>query len=312
VKADPTYGPRERLAAIWAVAAVALVAALTSPGATGATGSARSEAFTNPYPPRVTMITDSVGGVLFWANSERDELAEGLDFHLETKTCRKLVSPGCAAYDEVPPSALETIQKLGTDLGRLVVIDVGYNDFAEGYDKGLDIIMGALAAVGVERVVWVTLHDRAGIDEQIRAAPARWPQLVVADWAPVAASDPSWFVDGAHMNELGSRAFVKFLRPVVLEACGDACVPPEALATMLAPTVRGHEATLRWRGNDAARVFDVAVKRPGGPWHTVARHLLTTSYRVRGVPGTRLQARVRALNAGNLAGRWSQPRRFRL
>jgi hypothetical protein len=291
---------------------VALVAALASPGATGSMGSARSGAFTSPFPPRVTMITDSVGGVLFWASSARDELAEGLDFHLETKTCRKLVSPGCYAYDEVPPSALETIQKLGPDLGHLVVIDVGYNDFAEGYDKGIDIIMGALAAAGVERVVWVTLHHRVGIDEQIRAALARWPQLVVADWAPVAVTDPSWFVDGAHMNELGSRAFVKFLRPVVLEACGDACVPPEALVTMLAPTVRGHQATLRWRGNDVATLYDVAVQRTGGAWRTVARHLLTTSYRVRGMPGTQLQARVRALNAGNLAGRWSQPKRFRL
>jgi hypothetical protein len=290
----------------------ALVGALVSPGATGSAGAARSGAFTSPYPPRVTMVTDSVGGILFWVSSARDELAEGLDFHLEVKTCRKLVSPGCYAYDEVPPSALETIQKLGPDLGHLVVIDVGYNDVAEGYDKGLDSIMGALAAAGVERVVWVTLHNRAGIDEQIRAAPARWPQLVVADWAPVAAGDPSWFVDGAHMNELGSRAFARFLRPVILEACGDACVPPEALATMLAPAVRGHQATLRWRGNDAAKLYDVAVQRRGGAWRTVARQLAATSFRVRGVPGTRLQARVRARNAGDLAGRWSQPRPFRL
>ena len=60
------------------------------------------------YPPRVTLIADSVGGVLFWAVPQRERLAKGLDFRLEVKTCRKLVSDGCYAYGEVPPSALDS------------------------------------------------------------------------------------------------------------------------------------------------------------------------------------------------------------
>ena len=54
--------------------------------------------------------------------------------------------------DGVPPSVLETIGQLGPELGQLVVVDVGYNDFAEGYDAGLDAVMAALPATGVDSV----------------------------------------------------------------------------------------------------------------------------------------------------------------
>ena len=37
------------------------------------------------YPPRVTLIADSVGGVLFWAVPQRERLAKGLDFRLEVE-----------------------------------------------------------------------------------------------------------------------------------------------------------------------------------------------------------------------------------
>ena len=76
---------------------------------------------------------------------------------------------------------------LGQELGDLVVVDVGYNDLAQGYAEGLDTVMAALVGAGVERVIWVTLSESQStwveINDQIRAAPARWPQLVVADWA---------------------------------------------------------------------------------------------------------------------------------
>jgi hypothetical protein len=137
--------------------------------------------------PRVTVITDSVGGVLWWVSEAQSELGRGFDLRLETKTCRGLVSAGCYAYGEYPPSALPTIDEIGPDLGSLVVIDVGYNDLADGYQDGIDAIMRALTGFGVKRVVWVTLEQTQStwseINARIRAAPRRWPQLVVADWA---------------------------------------------------------------------------------------------------------------------------------
>src|SRR5438105_15650118 len=76
--------------------------------------------------PRVTVITDSVGGALYWDLPAQSVLAYGLYVQLETKTCRRLVETGCPAYGERPQSALEAAQALGHKLGRLVVIDVGY------------------------------------------------------------------------------------------------------------------------------------------------------------------------------------------
>jgi hypothetical protein len=269
-----------------------------------------------PMGPHVTVITDSVGGVLFWATREQEQLGEGLDLQLETKTCRRLVAPGCFAYDEVPPSALQTVLELGSALGPVVVVDVGYNDLADGYAAGLDRVMAALRATAVQRVVWVTLAETepawAQINEQIHAAPARWPQLVVADWAPVAAAHPEWLVDHAHMNELGAAGFASFLRPIVLAAAGIAPAEQRATAVLLAPTVKEHRARLRWRGNTYARAYEVAVRRGGGAWRTVASRARGTSMLVDGLTGIRMEARVRALDASGLAGPWSQPRAFRL
>jgi hypothetical protein len=184
-------------------------------------------------PNRVTVITDSVGGVLFWATEARVTFARGLDLDLETKTCRKLVDPGCPAYDDpAPPSALETIESRGPELGATVVIDVGYNDQADPYGDHLDDVMRALLAAGVRRVVWVTLEEAqerwALINARIRAAPNRWPQLTVADWAQASAGK-DWFVDGVHLTSDGGLAFAEFLRPFVLQACGQPCAPPPPL-----------------------------------------------------------------------------------
>jgi hypothetical protein len=285
--------------------------------------------------PRVTMITDSVGGVVSWVDQAYAELSAGIELRVEVKACRKLVVEGCYAYGGNPPSALETIRtlgaerdKLGTRLGKLVIVDVGYNDLAETYAAGLDTVMSTLVSLGVQHVIWITLDPREGvwveINEQIRAAAERWPQLVVADWAPVLAGKPQWIADPVHLNGAGAIAFADFLRPILVATCGAPCqpppqqptttaaarvAPPAALATLLAPRVSGRVATIRWRGNETAVSFDVGVRRTG--WRTVARSLHATSLRLRGSPGLRILARVRARNADGAAGPWSAAQAIR-
>ena len=183
-----------------------------------------------PRPNHVTLITDSVGGILFWATGPREQLARDIDLDLQVKTCRKLASPGCPAFgDDAPESALATIRRLGPSLGRTVFVDVGYNDFSSTYADGLDEVMAALVAAGVERVGWITLEEFQGtwkeINDVIRAAPQRWPQLTVVDWAAASAGKP-WFVDIAHMNYEGAVGFAMFLRPYVVGACGPPCTAP--------------------------------------------------------------------------------------
>ena len=184
-----------------------------------------------PRPNHVTLITDSVGGVFFWATGPRDQLAQDLDLDLQVKTCRKLTVPGCPAYgDDAPESVLAIVRRLGPSLGRTVFVDVGYNDLSSGYAEGLDEVMAALVAAGVERVGWVTLEEAQGtwkeINDVIRAAPLRWPQLIVADWAVASAGKP-WFVDTVHLNYDGAVGLATFLRPYVVAACGPPCGPPQ-------------------------------------------------------------------------------------
>jgi hypothetical protein len=171
-------------------------------------------------PTRVTMITDSVGTALLWDPGPFNDFAAGLDVRGDGFGCRKLVVAGCPLAPGVnPPSVLDVIQQLGTDLGPVVVIDVGYNDTSDTYSAGLDEVMQALLANGVQRVVWLTLEEQEGvwlaINDQIRAAPARWPQLVVADWGPITTDKP-WFKDAVHLNHDGGVALGQFLRPIVL------------------------------------------------------------------------------------------------
>ena len=170
---------------------------------------------------RVTVITDSVGTALLWDPGPLHDFSAGLDVRGYAFGCRKLVVAGCPNAAGVnPPSALDVIQQLGTELGPIVVIDVGYNDTADTYSAGLDEVMRALLANGVQRVVWVTLEEGEGvwlsIDDQIRAAPARWPQLAVADWGPTVTGKPWLFKDVAHLNHDGGVALGRFLRPIVL------------------------------------------------------------------------------------------------
>ena len=91
------------------------------------------------------------------------------------------------------------------------MIDVGYNDAPSGFAAGIDRVMRALLDAGVDQVVWITLRERrpswAEINDQIREARKRWPQLTVGDWELESRDHDGWFADGIHMNWNGGEAF---------------------------------------------------------------------------------------------------------
>ena len=133
---------------MWLARGLTLLAALALAGA----GDARAA------PVRVTLITDSVAEVLTQNPVPEQTLAQGFDLQFQSQACRKLASPGCPASNTISPSsALDVVHMLGSQLGPIVVVDVGYNDIAPTYASGLDEVMSALVAAGVRKVVWVTL-----------------------------------------------------------------------------------------------------------------------------------------------------------
>ena len=220
----PARGPwpprRHRLPSP-AVRARALLVALVL-GLLGAAAAGPAGAATAARPPRVTVIGDSVATALEYVPAAERRLGQGLDLHLDTRVCRRLVAPSCPYAGTTPATALEVIRSQGASLGGTVVMDVGYNEAASTYPRDLDTIMRALTAAHVRRVVWVTLREERGTyaatNQVIKGAPGRWKRLSVADWNAGSRGEPWFGGDGLHLTPAGASGLAGFLRPYVLEA----------------------------------------------------------------------------------------------
>ena len=175
-----------------------------------------------PGPIRVTVVGDSVPASIEYVPSARQALRKGLDVRLDLEVCRRLVQPSCVFKGAKPSTALQAVRSSGRTLGHVLVVDVGYNEGAEGYGAGVDRVMRAALARGVSGVVWVTLREQNDIYRRtniaIRRAEKRWPQMQVADWNDYSAGKPWFRGDGLHMGTAGATAFAAFLRPHIFRA----------------------------------------------------------------------------------------------
>jgi hypothetical protein len=199
--------------------------------------------------PRVTLFGDSIADALEYVPDARSFLGEGLDLRLELAPCRKLVPIGCPYMGSRPPSVLSLVQDSSLlQLGNVVVVDVGYNDPANNYDTDMAQVVNALLDRGVGHIVWVTMREQIDeyrtINAVIRAAPARWPQLEVADWEAASRGRPWFNDDGLHLNAAGALGLAKLLRPYILSACGAPCQstgppPPQSPRSLRRPALRG-------------------------------------------------------------------------
>ena len=195
-------------AAVLAVLAAACLAGATAAEAGG--------------PVRVTFVGDSVPASISYIPAAQAQLRRGLDVRLDLKVCRRLVQPSCTYQGTTPSSALEAVKGYGRSLGRVLVVNVGYNESADGYRQGIDRIMRAALAQGASGVVWVTLLETRSIyrwtNVAIKTAAKRWPQLVVADWNGYSSGKPWFGDDGLHLTPTGATALASFLRPFVWKA----------------------------------------------------------------------------------------------
>jgi hypothetical protein len=209
-----------------------LTAAVVVTAAIGATSGVSA----NRQTTRVTIFGDSAAEVLDYVSEAKQYLGAGLDVNWELRVCRRLVQLSCPYQGTRPPTVLDVVQSAPNGgLGSIVVIDVGYNDYVDQYQSDMEAVIKALAAKGVDHVIWTTLHevrqDYRSINATIRAEAAKWPQVTVADWN-AAAQGQNWFnSDGIHLNDAGAWGLVRLLRPLILAACGDPCSPPPGSST---------------------------------------------------------------------------------
>ncbi len=140
-----------------------------------------------------------------------------------------------------PRTALEAIRHYDTDLGRVLVIDVGYNDSSATYRSQLNTVMRAALARDVQGVVWVNLKavrsDYSRINSIINRARQRWPELYVANWNKHQKGHPGWFADwdaeGIHLTSAGAVGLVRLVRRYIPRAAEG---PREVVAAEVSQT----------------------------------------------------------------------------
>ena len=276
------------LAAVTVLAALGLVA-----GAQG--GSAAP-------PVRVTVFGDSAATAMAYDPDAKRTLGRGIDLRLEVAACRRLGDTSCP-YDGVrPPNVIDRATALGSEMGPVVVVNVGYNDFEANYADNIEQALTVFRKAGVEHVLWLTLRAERqsylSMNGMIAAAAQKHPEMTVVDWNAQARNNPAWLQpDGIHLTPLGAEGMAALVNDALVQlGVAPRPVAPPA-RKLLAITSRslplGHLGRVY-----AARLQAVGGTAPyrwlrsGGSIAPGVR--LTTSGRLTGVPKRTGSYRLRA------------------
>ena len=250
---------------------------------------------------RVTIFGDSVATAMQYVPDATRVLSRGIDLRMETAACRRLGDTSCP-YDGVrPPNVIDRATQLGSQLGPVVVVAVGYNDYETNYAGNIDDAMAAFRAAGVQRVLWVTLLEQrqswADMNDMIAAAARKYPEITVLDWNGSAKQNPAWLQPDAspHLTASGAEAMAAMIEDALVQlgVAPKAPAPPvlKRLAIASRSLPNAHEG----------RRYAMTLKAVGGKapyrWARTAGSLS---------PGLRLTA------AGKLAGVPAKSGTFRL
>ena len=163
-----------------------------------------------------TFIGDSKAASINFSTRAKRLLQRGHDIRRDLKVCRRLVAPSCTYQGVTPRTALQVVKR--GRLGRVLVVDVGYNDSPATYRRHLNRVMRAALARGVRGVVWVNLtavrSSYSQINRIISRSKGRWGRLHVANWNRYSRGHPGWFAssDGIHLTGAGAVGLVKLVR----------------------------------------------------------------------------------------------------
>ena len=200
---------------------------------------------------RVTVFGDSAATAMAYDPTAKRTLSRGIDLRLEVAACRRLGDTSCP-YDGVrPPNVIDRATTLGTELGPVVVVAVGYNDYEANYTENIDDAMAVFRKAGVQHVLWATLRagreSYANMNDMIRAAAKKYPEITVLDWDSDARDEPDWLQqDGIHLTPPGAEAMAAMIEDALVQLGVVPKAPPPpparrllAIASRSLPT--GHE-----------------------------------------------------------------------
>jgi hypothetical protein len=196
----------------------------------------------------VTFIGDSVASAVRDVPAARARLGQGVDLDLEVAPCRRLEQESCPPR---PPTVIDLIKQLGSKIGPVVVLSVGYNDPEDLYAAELGDVLDAFAAADVKRVFLLTLravrHPYLTMNDAIRAEAAKRADVAVIDWNVYSRSHPTWFQDdGLHLTSSGAMAMAGLVNKQLL-AAGIAVPAPRVSTAWLPAGVGGRPYAARLR-----------------------------------------------------------------
>ena len=208
---------------------------------------------------RVTFIGDSIATAIAYNEPSKKLLATGIDLDLQLAVCRRLVGESCPYEGARPLSLVDLLPTI--KLAPTVVVEVGYNDFEAPFADSVETSLQALRKAGAQRVLWLTLRaDRTSylsMNDVIRAAATRHPELTVIDWNLFSRSHPDWFQDdGLHLDNVGALMMATLIHRSLanLGLVAALAVPELAITTTALPPARvGRPYTTRLIASGGAR-----------------------------------------------------------
>ena len=183
--------------------------------------------------PHVTVIGDSIMTGVLWHAKPMAILGQGIDLLMEVGVCRRIEGVSCPYEGAEVPTLVDLVPQLQPDIGKTVIVEMGYNEPAGGFAQKIDDAMHVLVQAGVSRVLWVNMREAEGqysaMNAELLAAATRYPQLTVIDWNTYAAGHPEWFQnDGLHLLESGGGGLATLLHDA-LERLILTAAPPQSL-----------------------------------------------------------------------------------
>jgi hypothetical protein len=181
------------------------------------TGVVESPANASPAPARVLVLGDSVFHSFHHISSARQKMNAQQTTIFATKTCQRLVTPGCR-----PSAKLSTLDLLRQHAGKftdIVVVGTGYNDrIGPDFKQAVTMITDEARRQGVE-VLWVNYREVRHVrgkakvmNEQLTRFDRKIDNLHVADWNAFSADADGWFrPDRLHLIEPGANKLAELL-----------------------------------------------------------------------------------------------------
>ena len=249
---------------------------------------------------RVTVFGDSAATAMAYDPDAKRTLGRGIDLRLEVAACRRVGDASCP-YDGVrPPNVIERATQLGRELGPVVVVIVGYNDYEANYADNIEQALAVFRSAGVDRVLWATLREGrqsyANMNDMIRAAARKHPEMTVLDWNALARSNPDWLQpDGIHLTAAGAEGMATLVNDALVDLrIAPKPAPPTARRAL---SIVSRSLPLGRRG----RAYTASLRAVGG----------TAPYRWRKTGGV-LAPGLRLLASGRVSGTPLRQGRFTL